>query len=354
MNSVNQENFMKSLRLEVNKYFLENKINRKGNYKIYIKSVFMISLYLVPYFIMILGFVDNPSFFWIFWLLMGLGMAGVGMSIMHDGNHGSFSNKKYVNRIMGFSLQLLGGTNKIWKIQHNRLHHTYTNMMGHDPDVSPIPLLRFSPSAPYKKFHRFQFIYAWFLYGLMTFSFATIKEFKQLIEWRNNSIISKKEFSDLMFDLIFFKFMYYIFILFIPLIVLNINFLQWFGLFFLMHFVAGFLLAIVFQTAHIMPNCKHINLPEKMNVNTWAINQVLTTCNYAPKSQFLSWFIGGLNYQIEHHLFPGVCHIHYANISKIVKRKVEEYGLPYNCKKNFLIAIFSHAKMLYALGFVKK
>ena len=353
MNSLNQKEFMKSLRFEVNQYFLKRKISNKGSIKIYAKAIFMFSLYFIPYFLMIFGFIDNPSFFWIFWMLMGLGMAGIGMSVMHDGNHGSFSKKKSINKIMGFSLQLIGGTNKIWKIQHNRLHHTYTNMIGHDPDVSPINLLRFSPSAPYKNFHRFQFIYAWFLYGLMTFSFSTIKEFKQLFEWKRNSIISKKEFSDLMFELVFFKFIYYVFILWIPLILLDVTFFQWFGLFFLMHFVAGFLLALVFQTAHIMPDCIHIPFPGKMNIDTWAVNQVLTTCNYAPNSTFFSWFIGGLNYQIEHHLFPGVCHIHYSEISKIVKRKTKEYNIPYNSKKYFLTAIFSHAIMLYKLGFNK-
>jgi len=353
MSLLDKKDFMKSLRFEVNQYFLKNKTNKKGSFKMYMKSIFMFSLYFVPYFIMIFGVVSNTSFFWIFWALMGFGMSGIGMSIMHDGNHGSFSKKRSINNIMGFSLQFLGGTNKIWKIQHNRLHHTYTNVMGHDPDVSPIKLLRFSPDAPYKKFYRFQFIYAWFLYGLMTFSFATVKEFKQLFEWKKNSIISKKEFSDLMFEMVFYKFMYYVFILCIPLIVLDINFLQWFGLFFLMHFIAGFFLALVFQTAHIMPECKYDSFSDKMNINTWAINQVLTTCNYAPKSTFFSWFIGGLNYQIEHHLFPNICHIHYANISKIVKRKAEEYQLPYNCKKNFLSAISSHAKMLYKLGLEK-
>ena len=174
MQNFDKKNFIKSLRLDVNKYFSENKFDSKGSFELYFKSLFMFCLYFIPYFLMILGFVTDPSLFWIFWVLMGFGMAGIGMSVMHDGNHNSFSKKKYINKIMGSSLYFLGGTSKIWKIQHNRLHHTYTNIMGHDPDLS-IKLLRFSPEAPYKKFYRYQFIYAWFLYGLMTFSFATIK-----------------------------------------------------------------------------------------------------------------------------------------------------------------------------------
>ena len=173
MYSVNQIDFIHSLRYDVNQYFEKNKIDKKANLNMYFKFVFMMSLYLVPYCLMIFGVVNNASLFWILWLLMGLGMAGVGMSIMHDGNHNSFSNNRSINKIMGFTLQILGGTYKNWKIQHNKLHHKYTNIINHDPDVSPVGLLRFSPDSSYKKIHRFQFIYAWFLYGLMTFSYSS-------------------------------------------------------------------------------------------------------------------------------------------------------------------------------------
>ena len=148
--------------------------------------------------------------------------------------------------------------------------------------------------------------------------------------------------------------MYYGFILLIPMLTLSINFWEWLSLFFLMHFVAGFLLAIVFQTAHIMPDCKHLAYSEKLDLNTWAVNQLLTTSNYSPNNKFFSWLIGGLNYQIEHHLFPGICHVHYGNISHIVKRVANDYNLPYHYKENFLQAIIAHGKMLYYLGQVPK
>ena len=349
MNSVRDVNFITALRNEVNQYFVQNKILKTANINMYFKCCVMLSIYLVPYFLMIFG-VLGESFFILCWFLMGIGMAGVGMCIMHDGNHNAFSNNRSINKIMGLTLQILGGTYKNWKIQHNQLHHKYPNMINHDPDVSPIKLLRFSPDSDYKKIYRFQFIYAWFLYGLMTFSFATVKEFKQLIEWKKNKIINSEDFRQLMFELIGWKMIYYFFILVIPMLVLDLAFSQWFGLFFLMHFVAGFLLAIVFQTAHILPECQHLKLTEKLDLNSWAINQLLTTSNYAPNNQLLSWCIGGLNYQIEHHLFPGICHVHYANIAEIVKRKAIAYNLPYHCKKTFLQAIFAHGKMLYFLG----
>ncbi len=349
MGLINDMNFVTSLRNEVNQYFIKNKIKKTANFNMYVKCILMLLIYITPYFLMILGFVDS-SLFWLCWLIMGVGMAGVGMCIMHDGNHNAFSKNRIVNKVMGFTLQLLGGTYKNWKIQHNQLHHKYPNIIHHDPDVSPIKLLRFSPDSDYKKIYRFQFIYAWFLYGLMTFSLATIKEFKQLIEWSRNDIITISQFRQLMLELITWKIMYYFFILLIPILILNIHFIEWFSLFFLMHFVAGFLLAIVFQTAHIMPDCKHLTFSKKMDLNTWAINQLLTTSNYSPNNRIFSWLIGGLNYQIEHHLFPGICHVHYVNISHIVKRVANDYDLPYNCKQNFLQAIIAHGKMLYYLG----
>jgi len=337
----------------VNQYFRQNKIKKTANLNMYLKSIFMLSIYIIPYLLMLSGFVDN-SLFWLCWLLMGLGMAGVGMCIMHDGNHNAFSKNRNINKIMGFTLQLLGGTYKNWKIQHNQLHHKHPNVIHHDPDVSPIKLLRFSPDSEYRKIYKFQFIYAWFLYGLMTFSFATVKEFKQLFEWSRNEVITVGQFRQLMLELICWKIMYYSFILIIPILVLNISFLEWFSLFFLMHFVAGFLLAIVFQTAHIMPDCKHLAYSETMDLNTWAVNQLLTTSNYSLNNKLFSWLIGGLNYQIEHHLFPGICHIHYEKISHIVKRVANDYKLPYHYQQNFLQAIIAHGKMLYYLGQVPK
>ena len=235
MDTTNDINFIKSLRLEVNKHFSQNKINKTANLNMYFKSILMLLIYITPYFLMILGYVDS-SWFWLCWLMMGVGMAGVGMCIMHDGNHNAFSKNRSVNQIMGFTLQLLGGTYKNWKIQHNQLHHKYPNTIHHDPDVSPIKLLRFSPDSDYRKIYRFQFIYAWFLYGLMTFSFATIKEFKQLFEWSRDGVITLGQFRQLMVELIAWKIMYYFLILVVPMLTLSIGFLEWFSLFFLMHF----------------------------------------------------------------------------------------------------------------------
>ncbi len=343
--------FIKELRSSIDDYFKKNKISRFGNANMVFKTIFMFSLYYIPYGFAVSGVVSNPWLYWMLWILMGVGMAGIGLSVMHDANHGAYSKNKLVNKLLGLSLNFLGGSAKNWKIQHNRLHHTYTNIHDMDPDVSPMGLLRFSPDAPLKSIHKIQHLYAWLLYGLMTFSWATDKEFKQLNDFKKDGVINKKEYNGLMLEMVIWKIVYYGYMFAIPYFFGNISFIFWLVCFMSLHFVAGFILATIFQTAHVMPECDHPQANENGTVeNNWAIHQLQTTSNYAPKSKLFSWFVGGLNFQVEHHLFPNICHVHYKDISHIVKKKAEKYNLPYYTQKNYFSALAEHTKMLKSLG----
>ena len=344
--------FIVSLRREVHKYFEDNNISRFGSLNMFFKTFVMLSLFFTPYFLIISGKFSFGFELWFLWIIMGVGLAGIGLSIMHDGNHGAYSKYNIINKIMGMTLNMVGGSSKNWKIQHNRMHHTFTNVHEMDPDISPLPMLRFSPKAKLYWFHKYQFLYAWFFYGLMTFSWATIKEFLQLGYFKKNKLIKKESYWPLMLEMIFWKIFYYLYLLVIPMMIIkNLTFGQWFLCFFSMHFVAGIILATIFQTAHVMPECEYPEPNKNGSIeNDWAIHQLQTTSNYAPKSRFFSWFVGGLNYQIEHHLFPNICHVHYRDISRIVKRKAKEYDVPYYCEKNYATAIIQHGKMLYKLG----
>jgi linoleoyl-CoA desaturase len=310
----------------------------------------MLSLFFVPYGFIVSGIVTNAWAFWGLWLIMGTGLAGIGMSIMHDGNHGSYSNSKFINRVMGMTLNMVGGSAKNWKIQHNRLHHTFTNVHDMDPDISPLPILRFSPKAPHFKFHRFQHLYAWLLYGLLSFSWATIKEFTQLSKFKKDGFIKPEEYGWLMAEMVLWKVVYYAYLLVVPMLFLEISFGFWFVCFFSMHFVAGLILATIFQTAHVMPDCEYPEANEEGTIeNNWAIHQLQTTTNYHSNRLF-SWYVGGLNFQIEHHLFPTICHVHYRVLSKIVKKKAKEHNLPYYTQDSYFSAVWAHGKMLHKLG----
>lgn len=342
--------FFSDVRREVENYFKKNNISRFGNANMVIKTLVMLSLFFVPYGFIVSGTITNPWAFWSLWLIMGTGLAGIGMSIMHDGNHGSYSNSKFINTLMGMTLNMVGGSAKNWKIQHNRLHHTFTNVHNMDPDISPLPILRFSPKAPYFKFHRFQHIYAWFFYGLLSFSWATIKEFIQLGKFRKDGFIKVEEYGWLMAEMLLWKVVYYSYLLVVPMLVLDISFSFWFLCFFSMHFVAGLILSTIFQTAHVMHECDYPKANEEGTIeNNWAIHQLQTTSNYNSNRLF-SWYVGGLNFQVEHHLFPTICHVHYRALSKIVREQAKKHQLPYYTQNSYFRAVWEHGKMLHQLG----
>lgn len=312
----------------------------------------MLLIYVTPYFLMVFGVITNAWLLLAMSVIMGFGMAGIGFSVMHDANHGSFSRKKWVNDFMGFSLNFLGGNVNNWKIQHNLLHHSYTNIEGYDEDIAPAGILRFSPHADKKKIHKYQFLYAWFFYGLMTLSWTFMKDFRDVVRYEKMGLFKqlKTSFGKELWLIIATRVVYFLYMLVIPLMVMDISFGQWVIGFLSIHFIAGLVLACIFQLAHVMEETK-FPLPEDGNVtNQWAVHQLNTTLNFAATNKTLSWFVGGLNFQVEHHLFPNISHIHYPRIAPIVERTAKEYGLPYFSERSFRRALSSHARMLYQLG----
>lgn len=348
------EDFNRTLNERVNQYFKNSKYGRHANMEMVIKSIFMFSLYLVPYFMFLFGIVENIFVFYVMAFLMGMGKAGIGLSVMHDANHGAYSKKKWVNTLMGYSLNLVGANATNWKIQHNVKHHTYTNVTGMDEDIAPAGgVLRFDPNTPVKKHHKWQHIYAWFLYGLMTMSWIIVKDWNQLAQYTKDGLLKKQTKSVVKswIMLVVTKVFYYSYILALPILFTN---MAWYHIllgFILMHYVAGFVLAIIFQPAHVMEDHEFASVEHTDTVEeNWAVHQLKTTCNFAQKNKLLSWFVGGLNYQIEHHLFPNICHVHYRKIAKIVKKTAEEYNIPYRSYPTFMSALVQHGKMLHALG----
>ena len=345
--------FSTDLRNTVNQYFASNNIEPYGNKNIYLKTLFMTLLYLVPFIVMVAGLISSVTLVLLCWVLMGLGMSGLGMVTMHDANHGSFSKNKQVNKFFGNSLYLLGGYPPNWRYQHNTLHHGYTNIEGHDEDIAPPSILRLSPHRPVKKIHRFQHIYAWFLYSLMTISWIVTKDFKRLKKYEGMGarISGKKSYKQMRTELTLSKIAYYTVFLVVPLITIPVSWYWIVAGFLIMHFTSGIVLSSIFQTAHVVPTSEY-PVPDgegELN-NNWAIHQLYTTCDYSPRSKIFSWLVGGLNYQVEHHLFPNISHIHYKAISKIVQSKAKEYGLPYHVNKTFVSAVWEHVKMLKILG----
>ena len=345
--------FISTMRDRVAQYFEAHKISKFGNFNMVIKSIFMLSLYLIPYFLIITGVVSNDWMILLLWIIMGLGSAGIGLSIMHDANHGSYSKNVYVNRILGYLLNLIGGSAVNWKIQHNYLHHGYPNIDGMDEDINPGIVMRLSPHQKLYKLHKWQHIYGWFIYGLMTLSWVTSKDYAQLKRYKDEGLLTKqnRSYGWLLAELIIFKIVFFTYLLIIPIIFSETIWWKTILFFACMHFVQGFILTVIFQSAHVMPTSQYPVPDNDGQVNnSWAIHQMVTTTDFSPKSRIFSWYIGGLNYQIEHHLFPNICHVHYKKLSEIIKRTAKEYGIPYNVQPDFISALINHWRMLKRLG----
>jgi linoleoyl-CoA desaturase len=285
-------------------------------------------------------------------ILMGIGEAGIGMSVMHDAAHGAFSKRKWINSLFASSMFILGSTVFNWKIQHNLLHHTYTNIYGYDQDISTKAAIRLSDHAQLKKYHRFQFIYAFLFYGMMTIS-KLVGDLTQLLTFNRTGITKTQNANEKkeIFVLLLSKILYFATIIVLPILFSSFTWWQVLIGFFLMHLTAGIIMSVIFQMAHVVEGTEQ-PLPDENGLikHDWLVHQLRTTADFAPKNAVLNWYVGGLNFQIEHHLFSNICHIHYRKIAPIVKQTAKEFGLEYNVKPTFLKALKSHVNRLKDLG----
>jgi len=284
-------------------------------------------------------------------VLLGVGMAGIGFSVAHDALHGAYSGNSRVNRWLGYTFDLVGANGYMWKITHNVIHHTYTNIPGVDEDLTVSPLLRLSPHSPRTRLHRWQHVYCWFAYSLSTLNWVFVKDYQQFMKRDIGPYKDKKHGRREWMTLIAAKLFAYFWMIVLPLAVLPITWWQFALGFLAMHLTAGIILGVIFQLAHVVEGIAYPEPDSSGQMeHAWFVHELHTTSNFASRNKLLSWFIGGLNYQIEHHLFPQVCSVHYPALSPIVRASAEAHGIPYNDQPTLRSAMGSHYAMLKQLG----
>jgi len=345
--------FTKTLRARVDAYFKEKNLSRKGNWRLYLKTSIMLTLYFVPWGLVTWGAAGTGVWFWVLEVVMGLGLAGIGLNVMHDANHDAFSQTQWVNVWMGRVLDLVGGNAAIWKIQHNVLHHTFTNVDGLDEDIDMHPFMRFSPLKPRYWWHRFQHIYSWGFYSLMTLFWMIAKDWLQVRRYHKKGLIRPAGTSvgKLSTSLAFTKTAYFTYVILLPMLFSGAAWYQVLAGWVVMQLVAGFILAVIFQPAHVMEDHDYQPAEKGAQLDVDVLtHQLRTTSNFGTGSKVFTWLCGGLNHQIEHHLFPQISHIHLRNIAPIVKKTAEEFGIPYRSSTTYWQAIGKHTRMLRSLG----
>jgi linoleoyl-CoA desaturase len=340
--------FFDTLNERVEKYFTTKGISRTGNWKIYTKATLLLISIAVAYASIL--FFQSWTAQIILWALLGMIFAAIGFNLMHDSAHGSFSSKSWVNQMMGYSLNIIGGNVFLWKLKHNQIHHVYTNIQGVDEDIDVEPFLRVNEQQKKYWFHKYQYIYWAVIYGTTYFLWVYVKDFNKYFTRKiGETPIRKIPRSE---HIIFWASKLFYVAAFILVPILVVGWLKTLIGYTVMLFVTGWIIAVVFQLAHVVEG-RTFHLPNtdgRMLKEEWAVHQVNTTANFATKSKIVSWLTGGLNFQVEHHLFPRISHIHYPYINKIVRDTCKEYGIDYQEYPNVLSAIRAHVSHLRILG----
>jgi linoleoyl-CoA desaturase len=340
--------FFQSLKKSVDHYFVSKKIKRTGNWKLYTKTLILIPLAIAIYIYLLAASYSAVAGI-LLSVVLGLNLVSIAFNVMHDACHSSYSSKKWVNELLSLTMNALGSNAFIWKIKHNIIHHTYTNVDGIDDDIAKSPVLRHCPTQKWVPAHRFQFIYMFLVYALSTILWVLLTD---TVKYLSRKIVVTEMKISVKDHIIFWvsKVLYGFFYIALPIILVGWE--AWLVSYLIVNVTMGITLAIVFQLAHVVEKTSFEEAGDthKLIESEWAVHEINTTANFASANKVISWFVGGLNFQVEHHLFPRVSHVHYPALSKIVQEQCARFNLPYHYYPTMTEAVFSHIRVMKMLG----
>ena len=345
----NNDGFQTEVRRRVDDYFRRTGRRQRDCPKMYLKTALIFAWLLGSYVLLVF----MATAWWQCLLLavsVGLAVSGVGFSVQHDGGHHGYSNYSWINKLAAMSLDLIGGSSYLWHWKHAVFHHTFVNVTGHDSDIDLGNLARLTPHQKRLGFHRFQHFYLWPLYGFLSIKWQLLDDFHDAIVGHicGRRIPRPKGWDLVVFlggKLLFLSLIFVIPMLFNPVWAVLL-------LFGVVSVVVGVTLSVVFQLAHCVGEAD-FPMPEAATgriEQAWAVHQVETTVNFSRRSKLICWFVGGLNFQIEHHLFPRICHVNYPAISKVVEETCREFGVRYVDHGSFGAGVASHYRWLRQMG----
>lgn len=337
------------LKKRVQQYFDERGISSTGNPKLFTKAIIMVIAFITVYLHLILL---TPVWYLAIFecIILGGLVAAIGFNVMHDGSHGSFSHNKWLNRVAASSISMLGANHFMWNMKHNMIHHSFTNVDGVDDDIEVGILMRMAPTQKFYKVHKFQHLYFWILYMLLYVFWIFFADYKKYFSRKIGNVpLKKMSWND---HVEFWGVKLYHAAVFIVLPILTVGWLYWMIGFIIMSFFAGFVLSIVFQLAHTVEHTEFpiADIETNKLPDEFAAHQIKTTANFATRNKLVSWLVGGLNFQIEHHLFPKISHVHYPAISEIVRNVCREYQLQYIEYPTMRKAVVAHVRFLRQMG----
>ena len=347
-----QSPFFRALKTKVDLYFSSRQLSSSGNARLLGKGLFLIATALTLYTVLVFFTPPVPVAVGLC-ALLGINLAALGFNVMHEGGHQSFSRHPWLNHASAYLLNVLGGNSYFWKVKHNINHHTYTNIEGHDADIEVGPLLRLHGSQRRYWFHRFQHLYGVLLYGLSYVAWVFYHDFQKYF---SGTISPGHPYPALSRGqhVIFWITKAGYLAVYVVLPILMVGPMAALVGYAIVTFVCGVFISVVFQLAHVVGNTRFLNPGPGLHAHKveeeWAVHQVSTTSNFATGNKFLSWLLGGLNFQVEHHLFPRISHVHYPQISRLVRETCHEFNIAYLEYPSMHEAFVAHLRYLHEMG----
>lgn len=344
--------FQLELRRRVEEYFRTTGRRQRDGWQMYVKTAILAAGFAGSY--LLLVFVAET--WWqglLLAILLGLSAAGIGFNIQHDGSHQAYSNSPWVNTLMARTLEVIGGSSYLWRWKHVVFHHTYVNITGHDTDIDLGMLARLTPHQKRLAFHRWQHLYLWPLYGVLAIKWQLVDDFRKLISGRiSNQPFPRPRGWELVI-LVAGKAIFFALAFGIPLRFHSVGVvLLYYGV---AGLVTGTALSVVFQVAHCVEEAE-FPVPRAGTGridHAWAVHQAETTVDFARRSRLVTWLVGGLNFQTEHHLFPRISHVNYPAISTLVEETCRDFGIRYTEFTSFRAGMASHFRWLRRMGMPK-
>jgi linoleoyl-CoA desaturase len=339
--------FPKVLRRRLENFFVDAKVSPKADRTMWSKIAIGMAVLAGSW---VALYTLRPAW-WAFvalYLLGGLAQTFLLLNIAHDSNHNAISSRPLVNKTLNYVFDLCGISSYMWRILHHRGHHSCINLHGEDDAIEGRGLFRFTPHDPRTPLHRFQHIYALFLYALFSLEYVFVRDFQSFFFPAHDYLTRTRHPLREYFILFAGKAFYLSYMLVLPIFVMKQPVLLVLGAFFLVHLVVGISVVLVFQTTHVIEDTY---FPLQRNEFENGVYHVFaTTADYATENPVVGWLVGGLNHHVVHHLCPYVCHTHYAPLTRIVKETAEEFGIPYRQHATMTKAVWHHLLLLKQLG----
>lgn len=345
-----EDEFCQVLRDRVKAYFDENGINRFANRAMNTKTFVLLGALLLFYALMMSNWFKSwdliivQSLFYFTSFVVWVGIA-------HDAHHKAYTSNTRFNKFLIFIGDMMGVSSYVMDFNHVRAHHSAVNVPHHDVSIDSFGVMRFHPGVPYKKFHRFQAWYILPVYGIATMFKLLIFDFFTLFRSNIGALhIEKHPLKEIVYLIVTKSFVLFM-TLVLPMLVLDAP--DWLVLsgFVTGHFLSGVGLSMIFQVTHLCDYSRFTEPDESQRIhNAFPLHVVENTSSFSVHNKWITWISGGLNHHTIHHIFPGICQIHFPALTQILKATAKEYGVPYKEYPTMWDAVKSHFLMLHKLS----